>query len=85
MCFWKSITSIGFQLEVFKIIDNKVNYDNCEMYFEFFYKNIEFLGLSKPFRQLEKYASVSLELEQHMEDDHTDRGDCQRSIGNSNF
>ena len=38
-------------------------------------------GLSKPFRQLEKYASVSLELEQHMEDDHTDRGDCQRSIG----
>ncbi len=38
-------------------------------------------GLSKPFRQLEKYASVSLELEQHMEDDHVDRGDCQRSIG----
>jgi hypothetical protein len=41
----------------------------------------KYLGLSKPFRQLEKYASVSLELEQHMEDDHTDRGDCQRSIG----
>ena len=41
----------------------------------------QYLGLSKPFRQLEKYASVSLELEQHMEDDHTDRGDCQRSIG----
>ena len=38
-------------------------------------------GLSKPFRQLEKYASVSLELEQHQEDDHMDRGDCQRSIG----
>lgn len=38
-------------------------------------------GLSKPFRQLEKYASVSLELEQHMEDDHVDRGDCQRSVG----
>merc|ERR1719412_1974431 len=38
-------------------------------------------GLSKPFRQLERYASVSLELEQHMEDDHVDRGDCQRSIG----
>ena len=38
-------------------------------------------GLSKPFRQLERYASVSLELEQHMEDDHIDRGDCQRSIG----
>ena len=43
--------------------------------------SFQFLGLSKPFRQLEKYASVSLELEQHMEDDHTDRGDCQRSIG----
>ena len=41
-------------------------------------------GLSKPFRQLEKYASVSLELEQHQEDDHMDRGDCQRSIGKSN-
>ena len=38
-------------------------------------------GLSKPFRQLEKYASVSLELEQHQEDDHVDRGDCQRCIG----
>ena len=43
--------------------------------------SFQYLGLSKPFRQLEKYASVSLELEQHMEDDHTDRGDCQRSIG----
>lgn len=38
-------------------------------------------GLSKPFRQLERYASVSQELEQHLEDDHVDRGDCQRSIG----
>ena len=37
-------------------------------------------GLSKPFRQLERYASVSLELEQHMEDDHVDRGESyQRS------
>jgi Rho guanine nucleotide exchange factor 7 len=38
-------------------------------------------GLSRPFRHLERYASVSQELEQHQEDDHIDRGDAQRSIG----
>ncbi len=39
------------------------------------------MGLSKPFRHLEKYPGVAQELEQHMEDDHPDRGDTQRSIG----
>lgn len=38
------------------------------------------MGLSKPFRHLEKYPGVAQELEQHMEDDHPDRGDTQRSI-----
>eukprot|EP00096_Caligus_rogercresseyi_P005875 TRINITY_DN2191_c0_g4_i1.p1 TRINITY_DN2191_c0_g4~~TRINITY_DN2191_c0_g4_i1.p1 ORF type:complete len:638 (-),score=173.45 TRINITY_DN2191_c0_g4_i1:265-2121(-) len=38
-------------------------------------------SLSRPFRQLEKYAGICQELEQHFEDDHPDRGDTQRSIG----
>ena len=38
-------------------------------------------ALSKPFRHLEKYPAVALELEKHLEDDHPDRGDTQRSIG----
>ena len=38
-------------------------------------------ALSKPFRQLEKYPGVAQEVEQHLEDDHADRGDTQRSIG----
>jgi hypothetical protein len=37
--------------------------------------------LSKPFRHLEKYPAVTQEIEQHLEDDHPDRGDTQRSIG----
>ena len=37
-------------------------------------------ALSKPFRHLEKYAGVAQEVEQHLEDDHPDRGDTQRSI-----
>nr|XP_040581499.1 rho guanine nucleotide exchange factor 7-like isoform X1 [Lepeophtheirus salmonis] len=38
-------------------------------------------SLSRPFRQLEKYAGICQELEQHFENDHPDRGDTQRSIG----
>ena len=38
-------------------------------------------ALSKPFRHLEKYSGICQELEQHLEDDHPDRGDTQRSIG----
>lgn len=37
-------------------------------------------GLSKPFRRLDKYAAMLLELERHMETSHPDRGDTQRSI-----
>lgn len=37
-------------------------------------------GLSKPFRRLEKYASLLQELERHMEESHADRGDTQRAI-----
>ena len=37
--------------------------------------------LSKPFRHLEKYPAATQEIEQHLEDDHPDRGDTQRSIG----
>jgi hypothetical protein len=32
-------------------------------------------------RHLEKYAGAAQELEQHLEDDHPDRGDTQRSVG----
>ena len=38
-------------------------------------------GLSRPFRHLEKYAGLAQELEKHMEEDHADRGDTQRSVG----
>lgn len=37
-------------------------------------------GLSRPFRQLERLAGAIQEVEQHLEDDHVDRGDTQRSI-----
>jgi hypothetical protein len=37
-------------------------------------------GLSKPFRRLEKYAGMLQELERHVEENHPDRGDTQRSI-----
>jgi len=38
-------------------------------------------GLSRPFRQLERLAGAIQEVAQHLEDDHADRGDTQRSIG----
>ena len=38
-------------------------------------------GLSRPFRQLERLAGAIQEVQQHLEDDHVDRGDTQRSIG----
>lgn len=38
-------------------------------------------GLSRPFRQLERVAGAIQEVEQHLEDNHVDRGDTQRSIG----
>ena len=38
-------------------------------------------GLSRPFRQLERLAGAIQEVQQHLEDDHIDRGDTQRSIG----
>jgi Rho guanine nucleotide exchange factor 7 len=37
-------------------------------------------GLSKPFRRLEKYAGMLQELERHLEENHADRGDTQRSV-----
>lgn len=37
-------------------------------------------SLSRPLRHLEKYAGAAQELEQHLEDDHPDRGDTQRSV-----
>jgi len=37
-------------------------------------------GLSRPFRQLERLAGAIQEVEQHLEDNHIDRGDTQRSI-----
>ena len=37
-------------------------------------------SLSKPFRHLERYAGLMQEVEQHLSDDHPDRGDTQRSI-----
>jgi len=37
-------------------------------------------GLSRPFRHLERYAGLMQEVEQHLPDDHPDRGDTQRSI-----
>jgi len=38
-------------------------------------------GLSRPFRHMERLAGAIQEVEQHLEDDHPDRGDTQRSIG----
>lgn len=37
------------------------------------------VGLSKPFRRLEKYHGFLLELEHHIEESHADRGDTQRA------
>lgn len=37
-------------------------------------------GLSKPFRRLDKYSGMLLELERYMESAHPDRGDTQRSV-----
>lgn len=37
-------------------------------------------GLSLPFRRLEKYPSILAELHCHIEENHQDRGDTQRSI-----
>lgn len=37
-------------------------------------------GLSKPFRRLEKYSGILQELERHIEENHSDRGDTQRSV-----
>lgn len=38
------------------------------------------VSLSKPFRRLEKYSGMLLELQRHLEEYHVDRGDTQRSI-----
>lgn len=38
------------------------------------------VALSQPFRRLEKYPTMLLELERHIEENHKDRGDLQRSI-----
>lgn len=38
------------------------------------------IGLSKPFRRLDKYSSMLQELERHLEESHADRGDTQRSV-----
>ncbi|XP_018329256.1 uncharacterized protein LOC108739724 isoform X2 [Agrilus planipennis] len=38
------------------------------------------VGLSKPFRRLEKYSGMLQELERHLEESHPDRGDTQRSV-----
>ena len=35
---------------------------------------------TKPFRRLDKYATILQELERHMESGHPDRGDNQSSI-----
>lgn len=37
-------------------------------------------GLSKPFRRLDKYSGMLQELERHVELNHADRGDIQRSV-----
>lgn len=37
-------------------------------------------GLSKPFRRLDKYSQMLQELERHVEVNHSDRGDIQRSV-----
>ncbi|KAK6631943.1 hypothetical protein RUM44_006973 [Polyplax serrata] len=37
-------------------------------------------GLSKPFRRLEKYSGILQEFERHIEENHPDRGDTQRSV-----
>lgn len=36
--------------------------------------------LSKPFRRLDKYSGMLQELERHVEECHSDRGDTQRSV-----
>lgn len=38
------------------------------------------VSLSKPFRRLEKYHGILLELERHLEDNHIDRVDVHHSI-----
>ncbi|XP_073988103.1 rho-type guanine nucleotide exchange factor isoform X2 [Rhodnius prolixus] len=37
-------------------------------------------GLSKPFRRIEKYTNHLQELERHLEESHSDRGDTQRAV-----
>lgn len=37
-------------------------------------------GLSKPFRRLDKYSGMLQELERHVEENHPDRGNVQRSV-----
>ncbi|XP_025425761.1 rho guanine nucleotide exchange factor 7 isoform X2 [Sipha flava] len=38
------------------------------------------VSLSKPFRRLDKYSGMLQELERHLEENHIDRGDTQRSV-----
>jgi len=38
------------------------------------------VSLSKPFRRLDKYSGILQELVRHLEDNHVDRGNTQRSI-----
>jgi len=38
------------------------------------------VSLSKPFRRLDKYSGILQELIRHLEDNHVDRGNTQRSI-----
>ncbi|XP_050528412.1 rho guanine nucleotide exchange factor 7 [Daktulosphaira vitifoliae] len=38
------------------------------------------VSLSKPFRRLDKYSGMLQELERHLEENHVDRGDTQRSV-----
>ncbi|KAG0409957.1 hypothetical protein HPB47_012925, partial [Ixodes persulcatus] len=38
------------------------------------------VGLSQPFRRLDKYPALLTELQRHTEESHLDRGDTQRSV-----
>lgn len=38
------------------------------------------VSLSKPFRRLDKYSGILQELTRHLEDNHIDRGNTQRSV-----
>ena len=37
-------------------------------------------SLSRPFRRVDKYANILQEFERHLDESHSDRGDCQRSV-----